>query len=170
MTTSLNARETVKAEKANSMDEPGMFNVYVQDDRDALARICSLFHRYALKIESLSMGQTERPGILQMTLLISGAGVPRSRVEALIYKVFNVIAVERVSDDNAVIRSLAIIKVRATWESRREVARLSSLFSARVIHETDETLTVEVVGEKPTIAAVIRALRPHNIQRVAETG
>ena len=171
MATCANFQETLNAEEAYSMVEQRMFNVYVRNDRDALARICSLLHRYALKAESLSMAPTEKAGILQISLLISGpAGVAPSRVEALLYKILNVVSVERVSEDNAVMRSLTILKVRATSQSREEIARLSSLFSARVIHETEEILTIEIAGEKRTIAAVIEALRPHDITQLAETG
>ena len=114
-------------------EELRTFIVYVENRPGVLNRISSLFRRRGYNIESLTVGHTERPGVSRMTIVSAiGAGAAH-RVEANIYKLVNVLSVEDVTNASTVSRSLALIKVAASEESRHRLMEIVRVFRARVV-------------------------------------
>jgi len=94
--------------------KPHTFAVTVEDEPGVLTRVTSLFRRRGYNITSLTVGQTERPGISRMTVVVLTDDDGARRVEANLYKLVQVISVADVTGAPAVFRDLAIIKVSAT--------------------------------------------------------
>src|SRR3954470_23156569 len=88
------------------------FIVYVEDKPGVLNRVISLFRRRNYNIDSLTVGRTERSHVSRITLVMQADPDEARRLEANLYKLVNVLYVTDVSDGTAVIRELALLKVR----------------------------------------------------------
>jgi acetolactate synthase-1/3 small subunit len=146
------------------------FVVYVDDLPGVLNRIASLFRRRAFNIESLTVGHTEMPGISRMTIVSRIDEGAAHRVEANIYKLINVLAVQDVTHASTVARSLALIKVQAREDSRHRLMEIIRVFRARVVDLAPESLVIESTGAEERIEALVEVLRPFGILEMARTG
>jgi acetolactate synthase-1/3 small subunit len=146
------------------------FLAYLEDRPGVLNRVASLFRRRAFNIESLTVGRTERPGVSCMTLVVRTDDDAARRLEANLYKLVNVLAVEDVSHAPTVVRELALIKVRANSEVRAAVMQLCEVFRARVLDVTPEALVIESTGAQDKLDGLIEMLRPYGVLELVRTG
>ena len=142
----------------------------VENKPGVLNRVASLFRRRNFNIESLNVGQTENPDISRMTIVVESAGVDARKVEANLYKLVNVIDVQDVTNQPAVTRDLALIKVSATPEKRTELANLASIFRANIVDVAPDTAIVEITGTEEKIEGLVELLRPMGIVEMVRTG
>ena len=87
------------------------FVVLVEDQPGVLTRVSSLIRRRGFNISSLTVGHTETPGVSRMTIVCDADQAAARRVEANIYKLVDVLRVDDITDQPAVERELAMIKV-----------------------------------------------------------
>jgi acetolactate synthase-1/3 small subunit len=146
------------------------FIAYLEDRPGVLNRVASLFRRRAFNIESLTVGRTERPGVSCMTLVVRTDDDAARRLEANLYKLVNVLAVEDVSHSPTVVRELGLIKVRANADVRPAVMQLCEVFRARVMDVTPEALVVEITGTPDKLDGLIEMLRPYGLLELVRTG
>jgi len=144
--------------------------VYVEDKPGVLNRVASLFRRRAFNIDSLSVGPTEQPGVSRMTIVVQADDATARRVEANLYKLVNVLRVEDVTFRPAVMRDLALIKVRAGREARAQILQLCEVFRAKALDVAPDTLIVEITGTEDKIEGLLEVLRPFGIVEMARTG
>jgi len=140
----------------------------VENKPGVLNRVASLFRRRNFNIESLSVGRTERPDISRMTIVVDD--VIARQVEANLYKLVNVIDVQDVTNQSAVARDLALIKVKCTSEKRAEVANLADIFRAKVVDVAKNSVIVEITGTEDKVESLIELLRPIGILEMVRTG
>src|SRR3984885_6542145 len=130
------------------------FVVYVEDRPGVLNRVSSLFRRRAYNIESLTVGPPERPNISRMTIVSSIGDGAAHRVEANIYKLVNVLSVEDVTHATKISRSLALIKVVTSEESRHRLMEIVRVFRARVVDLAPRSLIIEITGAEDKVNAL----------------
>ena len=143
---------------------------WVEDKPGVLNRVASLFRRRAFNIESLTVGHTEQPGVSRMTIVVDSDRTDVQKVAQNLYKLINVIQVEDVTDQPAVMRDLALIRVRTNNGSRSEVMQLVDTFRARVVDVGLDTLMIEVTGTEEKVEGLVEVLRPYGILEMVRTG
>ena len=146
------------------------FVVYVEDKPGVLNRVASLFRRRAFNIESLTVGHTEAPGVSRMTIVVRTDPNGGRRLEANLYKLVNVLRVHDVTDGPVIFRELAMVKVRATAETRTHVMQLADAFRARLVDVAPEGVVIETTGTEAKIDGLIEVLRPYGILEIVRTG
>jgi acetolactate synthase-1/3 small subunit len=129
----------------------------VENKPGVLNRVASLFRRRNFNIDSLHAGRTENPEVSRMTIVVDRQHTEASMVEANLYKLVNVIDVQDVTNQPAVLRELALIKVNATPEKRSEIISLANVFKAKVIDVGTKTLILQITS-------------PHGIIELVRTG
>ena len=142
----------------------------VEDKPGVLNRVASLFRRRAFNIESLTVGHTEQPGVSRMTIVVDSGRTDAQKVAQHLYKLVNVIQVEDVTERPAVVRDLALIRVRANSGTRSEVMQIVDTFRARVVDVGLETLMVEVTGTEEKVEGLVEVLRPFGVVEMVRTG
>ena len=142
----------------------------VEDKPGVLNRVASLFRRRAFNIESLTVGHTQQPGVSRMTIVVDSDRTDAEQVAKNLYKLVNVIKVEDVTEQPAVMRDLALIKVQANGRTRSEVMQIVDTFRARVIDVGLDTLMVEVTGTDEKVDGLVEVLRPFGIVEMVRTG
>ena len=144
--------------------------VYVENKPGVLTRVASLFRRRAFNIDSLTVGRTEKPEVSRMTITVDADHDQARRIEANLYKLVNVLLVENITNQPAIVRDLAMIKVAATHEARSHVLELASVFRARVVDVAPESLTIEITGAEDKIDGLLEVLRPYGVLEMVRTG
>jgi acetolactate synthase-1/3 small subunit len=142
----------------------------VEDKPGVLNRISSLFRRRAYNIDTLTVGQTEKPGISRMTIVVQGEDNQIERLMAYLYKLVNVIQVEDISQTPNVTRDLAMIKVRATPDNRTHIMQTVDVFRARIVDVSNDSFIVEVTGDEEKINGLLEVLKPFGIVEMVRTG
>ena len=146
------------------------FMVYVENKPGVLTRVASLFRRRAFNIDSLTVGRTEKPEVSRMTITVDADRDQARRIEANLYKLVNVLLVENITNQPAIVRDLALIRVSATHDARSHVLELASVFRARVVDVSPESLTMEITGAEDKIDGLIEVLRPYGVLEMVRTG
>ncbi len=145
-------------------------SVLVEDEAGVLTRIAGLFARRGFNIESLAVGPTEQAGISRITMVVP---VEERTIEQLIqqlYKLINVFKVKDITNIPSVERELMLIKVNATPDNRAEVMQVVQVFRARIVDMSEDTVTVEIVGDPGKMVAIIQMLNKFGITEMARTG
>lgn len=142
----------------------------VENKPGVLNRVASLFRRRKFNIESLNVGRTEHDEVSRMTIVLENEDVDARTVEANLYKLVNVIDVQDLTNQPSVVRDLALIKVKATPETRGEVANLAAIFRANIVDVAPESVVVEITGTEDKIESLVELLRPIGIEELVRTG
>lgn len=142
----------------------------VENKPGVLNRVASLFRRRNFNIESLNVGRTEDPQVSRMTIVVDSEAVEARKVEANLYKLVNVIDVQDATNQPAVARDLALIKIQASPEQRAEIANLAAIFRARIIDVAPDSVIVEITGTEDKIESLLELLRPIGILEMVRSG
>ena len=110
----------------------------VEDKPGVLNRVASLFRRRGFNIDSLAVGTTHEPGVSRMTIVIEGNENIADQLEKQLFKLIDVIKVENFTNQNAIMRELALIKVKASTQNRREILDILEVFRAQPIDLSTE--------------------------------
>ncbi|BAU65075.1 MAG: acetolactate synthase small subunit [Stanieria sp.] len=145
-------------------------SVLVEDEAGVLTRIAGLFARRGFNIESLAVGPAEQVGISRITMVVPGDDRIIEQLIKQLYKLINVLKVQDITQVPSVERELMLVKVNATASGRAEVIQIAHIFRARIVDMSEDTVTVEVVGDPGKMVAIIQMLNKFGIREVARTG
>src|SRR5699024_1553315 len=143
----------------------------VQNRSGVLNRVTGMLQRRQFNIESISVGETETPGVSKMTLVVEVND--HQKIEQLtkqLNKQIDVIKVSDITDKSIVARELALIKVASTPQQSAEIQGLIVPFRAIIIDISKESMSIQVTGKPGKIDALIELLRPYGIKELAKTG
>ena len=146
------------------------FIAYMEDRPGVLNRIASLFRRRGYNIASLNVGRTHQPGISRMTMVAEADEATARLMEANLYKLVDVLSVEDITDQGAVIRDLCLIKVQTNSAHRVPVLGLAESYRARVVDVGDDTMILEMTGTQEMILHMVEDLTPYGVVEMVQTG
>jgi acetolactate synthase-1/3 small subunit len=144
--------------------------VLVENHPGVLMRVVGLFARRAYNIDSLSVCQTENPGISRMTIVVSGDDQIIEQVSKQLYKLVVVHKVTDLTNETIVDRELALVRVKVNAETRMEVLQTVNVFRGRVVDMGRSNVTVEITGDGEKIDAFVRSMRPYGLLELVRTG
>ncbi|MGJ6978943.1 acetolactate synthase small subunit [Aestuariimicrobium soli] len=145
-------------------------SVLVHNKPGVLARIAGLFSRRGFNIESLTVGQTEKPELSRMTVV---AEVEDPLVLEQIVKQLNkLIEVHKVLelDEASVLRQLVLVKVRSDIDNRSKIVDTVNLFRGKAVDVSHESLTIEATGSHEKIQALLAMLEPFGVLEIVTSG
>ncbi|MBK7150779.1 MAG: acetolactate synthase small subunit [Sandaracinaceae bacterium] len=146
------------------------FVVYVEDKPGVLNRVASLFRRRNFNIHSLNVGNTNEAGVSRMTIVIESDLDKAKRIESNLYKLVNVLWVDDITDLATIDIALALIKVTARPERRTELLQVASVFNARTVDMSLDTMTFEITDSQTRIDAFLAVLKPFGVEEMVQTG
>lgn len=148
-----------------------IISAIVEHKPGVLQRVAGLFTRRGFNIESITVGESEMPGLARMTIIAKGDDKILEQLTKQLNKLIDVIKVRDLKPTNIVKRELCMVKVHAPDEkSRSEIIQYANIFRGRIIDVSTETLTVEVTGDSDKIDAFIELLTSFGIKELARTG
>lgn len=147
-----------------------ILSVLVNNQPRVLARVASLLGQRNFNIESISVGESEEPGLSRMVIVTHGDEHTMEQVSKQLHKLIDVIKVQNLSSNSAVERELMLVKVGATPASRAEITGIVEPFRASIVDVGPSSLMVQVTGERSKLDALLELLRPYGIKEIARTG
>lgn len=145
-------------------------SVLVNNQPGVLQRVSGLFGRRGFNIESITVGESEEPGLSRMIIVTTGDEHTLEQVQKQLYKLIDVIKVVDLSSHPMVARELALIKVSAEPSMRPEILGVVETFRAAVVDIGPSSLVVQVVGDTHKIDAMAELLKPYGIREFSRTG
>jgi acetolactate synthase I/III small subunit len=145
-------------------------SVLVQDEAGVLTRIAGLFARRGFNIDSLAVGPSEQDNLSRITMVVNGDDYIVEQLIKQLYRLINVLKVQDITSTPCVERELMLIKVNANSGTRSEILGLAQIFRARAVDVSEDSLTLEVVGDPGKIVAIIQVLQKFGLREIARTG
>jgi acetolactate synthase-1/3 small subunit len=145
------------------------FSVYSDNSPGLLHRITVLFTRRKLNIESLTVSETENPGISRFTIMVHCERAAAEKVLRQIQRIVDVHEVFLCDDKELIVREVALFKVHSP-EDRSEFDRLIQELRLHVVDEGDNHITLTASGTESDILATITALRPWGLHELVRSG
>ena len=146
-------------------------SILVRDSPGVLSQVARLFSRKGYNIESIVSGETDRPDVTRITIVILGDELMVNQIAAQCRKLIPVLAVKLLDEATSIQREFSLIKVQAAdRNSRDEVIQIANIFRANIIDVSRETLTVAIFGDKDKTSALRGLLADYGILEIAKTG
>ena len=143
---------------------------WLEDKPSVLNRVTGLFSRRNFNIESLNVGASETPGISRMTFVARGTVRDLQQVTTQLDKLINVVNIADVTQEPAVVREMALIKVTTNSETRGEVMQLVDIYRASVVDVDMTSLIIQIVAPEGRIDSLISLLENFGIEEMVRTG
>jgi acetolactate synthase I/III small subunit len=150
--------------------ERHILTLQVDNEPGVLSRVAGLFSGRGFNIESLCVATTMDAKVSRITVTTKANPSLIEQVEKQLNKLINVIKVRDLSIEQAVKHEMALIRVKATAQTRAEVLRIVDIFRCKVVDVGSEQYTIEVTGDNGKIEALLRLLKPIGIKEIARTG
>lgn len=147
-----------------------VLSALVQNQPGVLAHVSGMLASRGFNIDSLAVGETEKPEFSRMTFVVNGDDKVLDQVRKQLEKIVSVVGVEDISSQNFVERDLMLLKVEAPPEKRIEISLLVETFRGRVVDVTTDTIMIEISGSEDKIETFITLMRPYGILQLARTG
>lgn len=145
-------------------------SILVDNKPGVLTRVTGLIARRGYNIESLAVDKTEDPRLSRVTLVTTAEDVPLEQIKKQLHKLINVHKIVELTAEDSVDRELVLFKVKVERTQRSELIKLVEVFKAQVIDVAVDTLTVELAGDRNTIAHLEELLSPYGITETARSG
>ncbi len=144
--------------------------VLVLNKPGVLARIAGLLSRRVFNIESIAAGYTEEPDITRITIVVKGDERELEQVIHQLGKLVDVIKITRMEERDSIERELALIKVKADPEKRRDILDIVEIFRANIVDVGKETMVIQIIGDEQKITAFTHVLGHRGIVEMVRTG
>ncbi len=149
-----------------------VISALVHDRPGVLNRVASMFRRRGFNIASLAVGHSEKPGFSRMTIVVDN--VPETALYQVTTQLFNVVEVVEVMDitnEDYVARETALVKVRATRETRGQIVEILDLFrGAEVVSVSPQSVIIEITGTTEQVESLLALLDAYDVLELMRTG
>lgn len=147
-----------------------VLSALVQNQPGVLAHISGMLASRGFNIDSLAVGETEKPELSRITFVVHGDDPTLEQVRKQLDKIVTVVKVLDISTEDYVERDLMLLKVTASPSQRMEITLLVEMFRGRVVDISPTSLMIEISGQERKIEAFIELMRPYGIMELARTG
>ena len=145
-------------------------SVYVANKPGVLARIAQVFARRGYNIESLVVSSAFDGTFSRMTIGLSGSPDGLEQIIKQTSKLIDVLRCVDHSDDEAVIKELALVKVGVDSSARAEALQIGEHFGCKTVDLTETSMILQCTGNSEKVDALIDMLRKFRIIELVRTG
>ena len=145
-------------------------SLLVDNQTGVLARVSSLFTRRGFNIESLTVSATNDPTISRITVTVYG---DENRLNQLLLQTERLEVTRQVfvlDDKKALQRELLLLKVAATVVNRAELREIASIYKAKIIDLSPDSMVFELTGKPDKVDAFLRMFEGYTILEQCRTG
>lgn len=142
----------------------------VENNTGVLVRVATLFGRRGYNIDSLTVSETNDPGISRITISTHGDEHIIDQIMQQTLKLIEVRAVRIEDVSNAIQRELLLVKLRTTERQRSQIKEICEIYEAKIVDLTKSSLIIELTGKPSKIDAFLDVLAPYDIIEQCRTG
>ena len=147
-----------------------VISTLVEDKPGVLQKVAGMFNRRGFNIDSITVGNSEIDGLSRMVITVHADEKGLEQVTKQLNKLIDVIKIKDITK-KAVKRELCLVKVNIpNAKARAEIMQYTNIFRAHILDVTEESLMIELTGDKDKINAFISLVEPFGIKRIARTG
>ena len=147
-----------------------VISLLVDNSNGVLARISSLFCRRGFNIDSLTVSATNDPTVSRITVTVSGSD---KELQQLILQTERLEVTRQVfvlDHDKALERELLLLKVEADVHNRAELREVGSIYKAKIIDLSPDSMVFELIGKPEKIDAFLKMFEDYKILELCRTG
>ena len=145
-------------------------SLLVENKPGALMRVTGVLSARGWNIDSLTVARTLDASQSRMTIVVDIEPTLRRQVIKQMNKLINVLQATDLTDSLAVCREMALVRVRATAETRTGILKDAEMYGARVVDATAEGFGLECTGPAEKVEEFIDAMRSFGDIDVTRSG
>ncbi len=145
-------------------------SVYVANKPGVLARIAQVFARRGFNIESLVVSPAMDGKFSRMTIGVSGNPDMLDQIIKQVSKLIDVLTCKDHSDDAAVVRELALVKIRCGADRRSEALQVVEHFACKTVDLTEKSMIIMATGASDKVDAFINMIQMFDVVELVRTG
>ena len=142
----------------------------VENNAGVLVRVATLFGRRGYNIDSLTVSETNDPGISRITITTQGDHNIINQIVQQTQKLVEVRAVRIEDVSNAIQRELLLVKLHTNESQRSQIKEICEIYEAKIVDLTKTSLIIELTGKPGKIDAFLDVLAPYEIIEQCRTG
>lgn len=147
-----------------------VLSAIVMNQPGVLAHISGMLASRAFNIESLAVGETERPEFSRITFVVAGDDKVLDQVRKQLEKIITVVKVVDYLHQDLVERDLMLIKISTAGGQLSEVRELVEVFRGKIVNVGAHHVMVEISGSENKLTAFINLMRSFGIIEMVRTG
>lgn len=147
-----------------------ILSVLVLDVDGIITRVTALFTRRGYNLVSLVSAKTETDGINRLTIVVDASEYAIEQITKQLNKLIQVIKVVRLEDDTTIARSLLLVKVNASNQTRAQVVETANIFRARVVDVSADSLVLEATGTPEKLRAFMDVIETFGVREMVQSG
>lgn len=147
-----------------------VISLLVDNQSGVLARVSNLFCRRGFNIDTLTVSATNDPTVSRITITVSGS---EKELQQLILQTERLEVTRQVfvlNNENALQRELLLLKVSADVHNRAELREIASIYKAKIIDLSPDSMVFELTGKPEKINAFLLMFKDYNILEQCRTG
>lgn len=147
-----------------------VISLLVDNQSGVLARVSSLFCRRGFNIDSLTVSATNDPAVSRITVTITSS---ERELQQLILQTERLEVTRQVfvlDGDRALERELLLLKVEADVGNRGELKEIASIYKAKIIDLSPDSMVFELIGKPEKLDAFLKMFADYTILEQCRTG
>lgn len=147
-----------------------VISLLVDNQSGVLARVSSLFCRRGFNIDSLTVSATNDPAVSRITVTITSN---ERELQQLILQTERLEVTRQVfvlDGDRALERELLLLKVEADVRNRGELKEIASIYKAKIIDLSPDSMVFELIGRPEKLDAFLKMFAGYTILEQCRTG
>ena len=147
-----------------------VISVLVDNHSGVLTRISSLFGRRGFNIDSLTVSATNDPAVSRITIVVHDDAKVLQQIVSQTARLEEPRHVFVLDPTVSLFRELLLLKVAANQSNRSELREIGSIYKAKIIDLSPESLVFELTGEPDKIDAFLKMMDGFTILEMCRTG
>ncbi len=144
-------------------------SVLVENKFGVLSRVAGLFSGRGYNIHSLNVAPCEDPHFSRMTIDVNEHGEKLDQVIKQLSKLVNVVEVIDFRSHPTVYREIVLMRV-LFGDKKQDILELCSIFGAKILDATRETLTIEISGGEFRLERFLNLMQDYDVQMLMRSG
>ena len=147
-----------------------VISLLVDNTNGVLARITSLFCRRGFNIDSLTVSATNDPAVSRITVTLRGTEQALNQLILQTERLEVTRQIFELDPDKSLQRELLLLKVECDNQNRAELREISSIYKAKIIDLSPDSMIFELTGKPDKIDAFLTMFKGYNILELCRTG
>ena len=147
-----------------------VISLLVDNQSGVLARVSNLFCRRGFNIDSLTVSATNDPSVSRITVTLRGTEQALNQLILQTERLEVTRQIFELDPDKSLQRELLLLKVECDSQNRAELREISSIYKAKIIDLSPDSMIFELTGKPDKIDAFLTMFKGYNILELCRTG
>ena len=142
----------------------------VENNANVLTRVAMLFGKRGYNIDSLTVSETNDPTISRITITTRGDDRIIEQIVLQTRKLVEVKAVALEDENEAILRELLLVKVKADESQRSAIREICDIYKASIVDFSPQSMVCELTGKPSKINGFLDVIKQYEILEICRTG